>query len=259
MGLIGRIIALITLLIVPASAWAVHPFQVESAEPQGKGNVLLELNDDYSQNGSDKKNEQTGILTVGIGEITDIAIKIPYLELDPSPVTGSSASGMGDVRINFKQRFYSNEVKQSMAYQLYVNTATGEGEKGLGTNNIIWGLALLDQQVCHNNILHASLTYEVYGRALANWHFAQDFAFLYGLAAEFKMTGKFWLLTEIAGEMRKNTDGASGVQTYVRPWTFMAGFKYDITKSWYADLAARAGLNDDAEDYTALAGVAWKF
>jgi hypothetical protein len=259
MGLIGRIIALVTLLIVPASAWAVHPFQVESTDTQGRGNVLLELNDDYSKNSSDKKNEETGILTLGAGERTDIAVKVPYLELDPSPANDVFSSGLGDARINFKQRIYENEVKQSIAYQLYGIMPTGDLQKGLGTNNIVWGITLMDQQVCHNNVLHASFGYEVYGRDLANWHFAQDFAFLYGLAAEFKITGKFWLLTEVAGEMRKNTDGASGVQTYVRPWTFMAGFKYDIAKSWYVDLAARAGLNNDAEDYTALAGTAVRF
>jgi hypothetical protein len=39
----------------------------------------------------------------------------------------------------------------------------------------------------------------------------------------------------------------------------MAGFKYDLFKSWYVDLAVRAGLNKYADDYTVLAGTAWKF
>lgn len=259
MGFIGRIMILITLLIVPASAWAVHPFQVETTDTQGRGNFLLELTGDYSKNSSYKTTTSSGILTLGAGDRTDIAVTVPYLTLDPSPETGTVSSGIGDVQLKFKQRVYDNEVKQSLAYQLYVNASTGDEKKGLGTGNLVWGFGFMDQQVCHNNILRASLTYEVNGSDLSDWHFADNFALLYGLAAEFPITGKFRLLTELAGEARTSTDSESGIQTNLRPWTFMAGFKYDITKSWYIDLAARAGLNKDAEDYTALAGTAFKF
>ncbi len=39
----------------------------------------------------------------------------------------------------------------------------------------------------------------------------------------------------------------------------MAGLRYDIAKSWYLDLAGRAGLNSAAEDYSGLAGMVWRF
>lgn len=259
MGFIGGVIALITLLMVPASAWAVHPFQVETTDTQGRGNFLLELTGDYSKDDAYKTTASSGILTFGAGDRTDIALNVPYLKLDPSPVNGVLSSGIGDVQIKFKQRVYDNEVRQSLAYQLYVNTSTGDEKKGLGTGNLVWGFGFMDQQVCHNTILRASLTYEVDGSDLSDWHFADNFALLYGLAAEFPITEKFRLLSELAGELRKNVDSESGIQTYLRPWTLMAGVKYDITKWWYVDLAARAGLNNDAEDYTALAGTAFKF
>jgi hypothetical protein len=259
MGFKIRIIALIALFMAPMSAWAVHPFVVEDTDPQGKGNYLFELNGDSIKDNSMKTTELTGILTVGAGEHTDLSVEVPYLKLNPSPVTDVYSSGKGDVQIRLKHQIFENEVKQSMAYQIYADMPTGDVHKGLGTNNLVWGAKLMDQQVCHDNILHASVGYEVYGRNMKKWHYAENYAFLFGLAVEHRITEKFWLLTELAGESRKESYAATGTQAYSRPFTFMAGFKYDISKSWYVDLAGRAGLNKYAEDNTVLLGTAWKF
>ena len=259
MGLIGRIIALVILVTVPATAWAVHPFQVETTDTQGIGNVLVELNGDYSKKGSSEALKESGIITVGAGQRTDFSLQVPYLRLDPSPVTNSLVSGIGDVQLEFKQRIYDNEVKQSLAYKIYVTMPTANEDKGLGTNNVVWGFALMDQQVCHGNILHASLGYEFSGKTLKNGEFKQNYSFPFGLAAEIKLTGKFWLLTELAGEFGKQTNVTTGARTHTRPFTILGGFRYDITKSLYIDLSARAGLNSYSEDYTALAGVAMRF
>lgn len=259
MGFKIRLVLLIAILAVPASAWAIHPFQVEETTTRGKGNFLFELNDDYSKDSSNRSTELTGILTGGLAERLDLSIDIPYLKLDPKPGTNDISSGMGDAQIRFKHQLFENEVKQSMAYQLYVKLPTGDLDKGLGTNDLYWGVKLMDQQVCHGNILHASLAYEVSGRDMKKWHYADNYAFLFGLAAELKITEKFWLLTELAGESGKATDRATGVSADSSPFTFMAGFKYDIFKSWYIDLAGRAGLNKYADDYSVLAGTAWRF
>jgi hypothetical protein len=257
MGFKIRLIVLIAILVLPTSVWAIHPFQVEETDTQGKGKVLLELNDDYTKDNSYKTTSLNGILTVGAGEPVDLAVEVPYLKLDPSPATEALSSGMGDVQIRLKHRIYENEVKQSFAYQFYTDLPTGDADKGLGTNHIFWGVKLIDQQVCHSNVLHVSLAYEVDGRDVKNWHFANNYAFLYGLAAEHKITGKSMFLTELAGESR--TSNSSGTSESSAPFTFMAGFKYNISKSWYVDLAGRVGLNKYAEDYKVMAGTAWRF
>jgi hypothetical protein len=259
MGFKIRLVLLIAILAVPTSVWAKHPFQIEETTTQGKGNFLFELNDDYSKDNSNRSTELTGILTGGLGESIDLAVEVPYLKLNPRPGTDDFSSGKGDAQIRFKQQIFENEVKQSMAYQFYVTLPTGDVEKGLGTNEIYWGVKLMDQQVCHGNILHASLAYEVSGRDMKKWHYADNYAFLFGLAAEHKITEKFWLLTELAGESRRTTDRATGTSVDSSPFTFMAGFKYDISRSWYIDLAGRAGLNKYADDYTVLAGTALRF
>ncbi|MGE5173074.1 MAG: transporter [Betaproteobacteria bacterium] len=238
------------LMLAPASAWAVHPFVVEDTNTQGKGNFLFELNGDYTKDNMFKTTNLTGVFRAGMSKNTDLSLEVPYLMLDPSPVTDQYERGYGDVLLKMKWRIYENEVNQSAGFQFYTGMPTGNVDKGLGTNNVLIGFQLMDQQECRNNVLHVSLSYESFVK-----HFAEDYAIRFGLALERKITGSFRVLAEVAGEIRKEAEG----DHTARPFTFMTGVKYDISKSWYVDLAARAGLNKDAEDYTALAGIAWKF
>lgn len=249
------------LLLAPTSVWAIHPFQVENTDTQGTGNYLFELNGDYSRLriAGEKATDLTGVFTAGTGDNTDVSLEVPYLLLDPSPVTGKYEKGVGDTLLKIKYRTYENEVKQSAGFQVYTSLPTGDINKGLGTHKVLTGLQVMDQQECHGNILHVSAGYEVLGG-----HFSDNFAFRYGIAVEHKLTASFRILTELAGEFRKSTDRIEepmlrSQHLYSQPFTFMAGFRYDISRYWYVDIAARAGLNKDAEDYTTLAGTAWRF
>jgi hypothetical protein len=247
------------MMLVPATAWATHPLGVEDTATEGRGNFLFELTGNYTKDNSIKSTMETAFITMGAGEHVDLSLEAPYLLLDPSRVTDEFASGKGDVRVKLKQQLFENEVRQSMAYQLYADLPTGDEKKGLGTRNVVWGFNLIDTQECHSNAFHLNVGYEVYGRDIKHWHFAQDFTFKFGLAAEHKYTESFRLVTELAGESRKETDEEADVQLYSRPFTFLAGFIYDISKVWYVDLGGRVGLNNDAEDYSLLAGTAWRF
>ncbi len=247
-------IALI-LMLAPASAWAVHPFVVEDTNTQGSGNFLFELNGDYTKDTVFKTTDITGVFRAGMSKHTDLSLEVPYLMLDPSPATDQYERGYGDVQLKMKWRIYENEVGQSAGFQFYTGMPTGNVDKGLGTNNVLVGFQLMDQQECRNNVFHVSVGYESFFKDMKNFHFAEDYAVRFGLALERKITGSFRLLAELAGESRKEAEG----DHTLRPFTFMAGIKYDISRSWYVDLAARAGLNKDAEDYTALAGTAWRF
>jgi hypothetical protein len=246
-------------MLAPTTVLAMHPLGVEDTGTEGFGNFLFELTGEYAKDNLLKASKETAIITAGAGDHVDFSLEVPYLMLDPSPVTNEFASGKGDVRFKMKHQLFENEVKQSMAYQLYAYLPTGDVEKGLGTNNVVWGVNLIDTQECHSNAFHLNVGYEAYGRDMKHWHFAQDYAFKFGLAAEHKFTGSFRLLTELAGENRKKTDAAADTYSNSRPFTFLAGFVYDISKSWYIDLGARAGLNKYAEDYSVLAGTAWRF
>ena len=253
------ILIICVIMLVPTTVWATHPLGVEDTGTEGAGNFLFEMTGEYAKDNSLKATTETAIITAGASEHIDFSLEAPYVLLDPSPVTGEFASGKGDVRIKMKQQLFENEVKQSMAYKFYADIPTGDDKKGIGTHNVVWGFGLIDTQECHSNAFHLNVGYEAFGKDMKHWHFAQDYAFKFGLAAEHKFTESFRLLTELAGESRKETDEATEVQSYSRPFTFLTGFVYDISKSWYVDLGARAGLNKYAEDYSVLAGTAWRF
>jgi hypothetical protein len=249
------------LLLLPVSAWAVHPFQVEDTDVQGKGNFLWELNGDYTKlkNTGSSSTDLTGVMRAGTGDNTDVIVEVPYLLLDRSPVTDRYEKGVGDVQLKLKYKTNENEVKQSSGFQIYVGFPTGDVEKGTGADNVLLGIQVMDQQGCCSNIYRVSAAYELAGGDWKSQHFAENYAFRFGISLEHKITEPFHFLTELAGENRKTTDKNSRTQAYTQPFTFMAGFKYDISKTWYVDLAARAGLSKGAEDYTTLAGTAWRF
>jgi hypothetical protein len=248
-----------TLVLLPASVWAVFPLDVEETATQGKGKFLFELAGDHVKDGSFASTQLAGIITGGLGLRTDLALKAPYLMLNPSPETGSNASGIGDARLKVKHQLFENEVKQSMAYEIFTDLPTGDVTKGLGTNIIYWGVRLMDSQVCHDNIFHLNVGYEVDGRDLKASHWRRNYSLFAGLAAEHRLTGSFRLLAEIKVEDHNKVDKNTGIGSSSLPVTFLAGFMYDISRSWYVDLGVRAGLNNDAEDVAALAGTAWRF
>ncbi len=179
--------------------------------------------------------------------------------LDPSPTTGIYEQGGGDLRMALKYRLFENEVKQSMGFRIYSGIPTGDANKNLGVDHYVIGFELMDQQECGNNIFHASVGYESIDRDLSKFHFFNDYAFRFGLAAEHKITESFRFLMEVAGENRRQTDEVTGGRFYSLPVTALVGFTYDISRSWYVDLAGRKGLNKYAEDYAALSGIAWRF
>jgi hypothetical protein len=243
-------------MLAPTSVWAVHPFLVEDTIVQGAGNFLLEFDGDKTKKDDVKTTKYTSIITAGISESADLSVEVPYLKLAPSRATNINENGYGDLQLKLKQRTYENEVNQSFAYEVYLGMPTGNDNKGLGNNNVVAGFKLMDRQECYNNnILHVSVGYESYARDLKRWHFGTDSAVNYGFAVEHKFTPSFRLLTEIAGETRtfKHVEHTS------RPYTAMAGLKYDLFTFWYVDVAGRVGLNHDAEDNTILLGTTWKF
>jgi Putative MetA-pathway of phenol degradation len=253
------ILIICVIMLAPTTAWATRPFGVDDTGTEGAGNFLFELTGEYAKDNLLRATTESAIITAGASEHIDFSLETPYLLLNPSPVTGEFASGKGDVRIQMKQQLFENEVKQSMAYKIYTDLPSGDVRKGTGTNNVVWGVGFIDTQECHRNAFHLNVGYEEYGKDMKHWHFAKDYAFKFGLAAEHKFTESFRLVTELAGEYRKVTDEASDTHVDSRPFTFLTGFVYDISKSWYVDLGARAGLNKDADDYSVLAGTAWRF
>ncbi len=249
-----RACILCVAMLMPTLVWATHPFTVKDTYTEGKGNYLFELTGDYAKDDSYKTTTNTAYITAGAARHTDLSLEIPFVLLDPSAVTGAYERGIGDLRFNVKHQIFENEVRQSMAYEFFATLPTGDVEKGLGTNNIFWGFRLMDTQECHNNAFHLNVSYEMSGRDLKQFDFANRYNIKFGLSVEHKFTNSFRLVSEITGENQGDGEGGTS-----RPYRFVLGTIYDISKTWYVDFGARAGLNKDAEDYSLSAGTAWRF
>src|SRR5512139_3810382 len=92
-------------------ALATHPLFGEDTGTQGPGGVLLESNINYLKDNEFRSTAVPVALTTGIGETMDAAVELPYLWLQPSPVTGNNERGFSDVAFKFKHRFYEQEKK----------------------------------------------------------------------------------------------------------------------------------------------------
>jgi len=252
-------LVLVILVLVPVLSWASHPFVVENTDMQGKGNHLFETNVDYHKDGELKSTDIDAIFTSGISNRTDIVVEVPYRLLDPSPNTGRYAQGLGNILLKLKQRTYSNEVNQSVAYQTYLEFPTGSTKNGLGRDNVIVGIQLMDQQGCCDTIYHAGIGFETYVKNITRWRFIEYNSLRYGFAVERKIFTSSLLLAEIAGETRVQMSGDAGERKTSNPFTGMLGLKRDMSKTWYLDFAIRIGLNKEAMDNSILAGSAWRF
>src|SRR5512147_1565029 len=200
-----RSLFLIAILLFPVAARAGHPLGVEDTATGGKGNFKFELTGDYRKDNEFKTTKWTGIITAGSTGHTDVSLEVPYLLLHQNS-EGQDTSGKGDVRLTMKGQIFENEVKQSMAYLVFIDLPTGDVNKGLGTNNVVWGVKLIDSQECRNCIFHANLGYEVFGKDIRKKHFKEDYAITFGFSAGHRFTNSFRVMTELAGEIRNEQE-----------------------------------------------------
>lgn len=259
MKLAIRLFVLCSLLLFPAGAWATHPLTVEDTGTEGKGNYLFEVTGDYLKDGSIKETRLSSIITGGLGAHTDMGLEIPYLILNPSSATERNEKGFGDARLKVKHRIFENEVKQSMAYKVYIDLPNGSRSKGLGNGGSNWGFVLMDSQVCRETTLHLNVGYDVLGSDLKSVHLYSSYTVFAGFAVERKFAESYRFLSEIKAASRRDKSAETGKYEYSRPVTLAAGVVHDITKSWYVDLGVRAGLNKYAADVAVLLGTAWRF
>ena len=255
---IGVVIMLVTM---PVVARAMHPLITDDTGTQGKGAVLVESNVNYMKNNEFRSTAVPLALTAGINEIMDAGVEIPYLVLRPSAATGQPESGLSDVNIKFKHRFYEREKKEgehdqserSLAYQIAFSQPTGREELGLGAGVARWSARLLGTTEGESTEISANLGYDSSGKALRRGNFSFDNAVSLSVAVEYEKTEPWEPVLELAVVRIKTGDG------YERLATALAGIIYEPSERFYVDAGVRFGLNERSEDYALLAGFGYKF
>lgn len=256
-----RCIVLCAVLLTHLPAWGMHPLVGEDTGTQGPGGVLAEGSINYLKYNEFKSTAIPVALTVGIGETMDAAVEVPYLRLQPSPVTGANESGLSDVGFKFKHRFYEKERKesakeqfeQSFAYQLLYSKPTGDENKGLGAGTARWGVRLVSTTEWEPLEVNVNLGYDSSGKALRRGNFTFDHALLMSASAKYERTKPWEPVIELAVVRVKETDATA------RILNMLVGLIYEPSDKYYIDAGIRLGLNDQAEDHGLLAGFGYKF
>jgi len=255
---IGVVIMLVTM---PVVARAMHPLITDDTGTQGKGAVLVESNVNYMKNNEFRSTVVPLALTAGINETMDIGVEVPYLLLRPSAATGQPESGLSDVNIKFKHRFYEREKKEgehdqserSLAYQIAFSQPTGREELGLGAGVARWSARLLGTTEGESTEISANLGYDSSGKALRRGNFSFDNAVSLSVTAKYERPKPWEPVAELVVIRVKNADG------YDRIAMALAGIIYEPSERFYVDAGVRFGLNERSEDYALLAGFGYKF
>ena len=113
----GAVAALLLLAGFTPSAYAAHPLISDDSGTQGAGNWQLEVNTDHTRTRDDGQTawarQLNTTLTRGVTDELDVAANLP---LQRNSASGEPAqSGVADVTVQAKWRFYDNKQGWSLA------------------------------------------------------------------------------------------------------------------------------------------------
>ena len=126
------------LLGLAQPARSAHPLVSDDTSTQGRGNYQAELNSDWPRFAG--KTVHVGAFTFSRGETDALDL---YGTL---PASLSSPSGIGDLSIGAKWRFWQNQ-QTSLAFKPELYLATGNVDKGLGRGSPTLALTLIESHI----------------------------------------------------------------------------------------------------------------
>ncbi len=240
-------------LLVSVSAYAAHPLITDDTGTQGKGKFQLEVNGTYSRNSADgiveKVTDLGATLTYGLIDNLDISLGLPYQYLSVK-ADGISAheSGLSDVEINLKWRFYETE-GLSFALKPGVTLPTGDEDRGLGAGRATYSLFFITTKELKPLTFHLNLGYirneSKFDEQKDIWHAS--------LASEIGLAKDLRLVSNIGIERTPEKDSG------IHPAFFLVGLIYGVAENFDIDAGLKVGLNKAEADYQILAGITYRF
>jgi len=261
--MIKKVFTMIVIVLWYGAAFAAHPLITDDTGSQGKGELLIELNSEFTH---DKETEddviikETGgeaatIMSYGIADSADVVIGLPY-QWSRAKEDGdiiSDEEGISDMSLEVKWRFFEGD-GLSLAVKPGITLPTGDEEKGLGNGRTSYGFTLITTREIEPWAFHLNLTYTRNEYKLkedkeANkkdiWHVS--------LAAEAEVAKNLRLVANVG--MERNADKESNTH----PAFALGGLIYSLSEDFDIDAGVKAGLNKPETDYTLLAGIARRF
>lgn len=244
-------VSVLLCMLAPAAGHAAHPLITEDASTQGNGKLQLELtheHDKLRQNGANAyATLSSAVLSYGVVDSLDAIIALPYLRLDHSSNT-PTASGMGDVGVDIKWRFYEKG-PLSLAFKPGITFPSGDETQGLGAGKHGWGIFFTGSYEAAPWALHLHLgsfqNHNVVNERVHLWH---------GSAAITRRMGEEVRLILDAG-INSHTDRG----TRSDPAFLIAGLIWSLYKNFDIDAGYKIESSDSARTHTLLSGLTWRW
>lgn len=236
-----------------AAAFAAHPLITDDAGTVGLGKAQLEVNGLYGHgkeaSGTSTESEGAAIFTYGLTEAVDLVFGLPFQHLkNEGADTTTTESGVSDTSIDVKWRFYEHD-DFSLAIKPGLTLPTGDDDKGLGSGKATYRLFFITSKEIAPWAFHLNLGYIRNENTLGDekdlWH--ASFASTVAIAEH---------LTAVANiGVERNPDKLADTD----PAFLLGGLIYSLSEGLDLDCGLKYGLTGSETDYTALAGVTWKF
>lgn len=257
------ILSAIIMLVLAGTAFAAHPLITDDTGTQGRGNLTLEINSEFS---SDKETEdeittkETGgevasIVSYGLTDTADVVLGLPYqwVKVQEDGDTAADEDDISDMSLEIKWRFYEKD-GLSFALKPGITFPTGDVDKGLGNGKASYGLTLITTKeiepwAFHLNIGYMHNEYKLEEDKEANrmniWHAS--------LATQVEVIKDLTAVANIGVE--RNPDKKSNTH----PAFVLGGVIYSMNENFDIDAGVKIGLNKPETDLTFLAGMAMRF
>lgn len=239
-------------------SFAAHPLITDDTGTQGKGKFQIEINSEFfrdkeTADGVSFKEiggEISTVLSYGLADNVDIVLGVPYqwFKLKEEGVTVEKESGISDIALEVKWRFYEQE-GFSLALKPGITFPTGDDKKGLGSGKATYSLFFIATKEIEPFAFHLNVGYVRNENKLNErkdlWHAS--------LASEVDVVKDLKAVANIGIE--RNSDKASNTH----PAFILGGLIYSISENIDIDVGIKGGLNKPETDLTFLAGIALRF
>lgn len=235
----------------PTGVQAAHPLITEDTGTQGQGNSQIEFTHEHSTLRQGASNQYlsltSAVFSYGIMDSTDVILSLPYLRIGNSS-SGAAASGVGDVGLDVKWRFYESG-HLSLALKPGVTFASGDETRGLGTGKQGWGVFLATSYELSSWALHLHLgsfqNHNALNERVHLWHAS---------AAVSHQLGDTLKLIVDAG-IDTHTDRSAKSD----PVFLIGGLIWALHKSFDIDAGYKIERSDTTHTRSLLAGVTWRW
>lgn len=183
---IAILFSMITFLLTPPFAWAIHIQGVEDAGTVPTKEIEIELGGHHERRQKDEGQTITQLVfTWGLQKRVNGILEVPYLRLRQGE---SKNAGFGDLNIGIKYRFLEERnVAPAIALKALGTLPVGDESSGLGTGEAGYGLTAVASKTWGKPETHLNLgfgkDFSSYGFSL--WYPQDRFTFIAELTGEY--------------------------------------------------------------------------